>query len=415
VYLTWPFSSNTPTNTQQRELTLPFFSCTPQTHTLFQSLLTLNQTNQMASPPPLTLNVVGSDTDNAFPTVASSSLTPPSPRRSSPLQSLSPSILIIVTVLAVTVIVSLALCFLLRHLNRRCLRRFSSSSAAPSASASATPMFSSSRRISPEIVHSSSTAAAAASVIDTLPLFTFSSVTRRSSSAAADCAVCLSKFHHHDLLRLLPLCCHAFHAECIDTWLQSNLSCPLCRSPIAAAESDLAKILRPPSSAASSDSFRLELGNISRRGAEGAGATAARGDSRSRSYSIGSFDYLVDDESEVAFSHARRRSEDDAKEFPATEGQTPSTHNEASLAGEVAGVRSWLKDYMDRFSASISSRTASFRSSGRFFSGGGSSRRSDVVPVVAAEYDMEGNRIGEEISEMFRWLSGVWLVNKMNS
>nr|KYP31439.1 RING-H2 finger protein ATL3J [Cajanus cajan] len=61
---------------------------------------------------------------------------------------------------------------------------------------------------------------------------------------------------------------------------------------------------------------------------------------------------------------------------------------------------------MDRFSASISSRTASFRSSGRFFSGAGSSRRSDVVPV-AAEYDLEGNRIGEEISEMFRWLSGV--------
>ncbi|KOM58557.1 hypothetical protein LR48_Vigan11g159100 [Vigna angularis] len=362
----------------------------------------------MASPPPLTLNVVGSDTDNAFPTVASSSLTPPSPRRSSPLQSLSPSILIIVTVLAVTVIVSLALCFLLRHLNRRCLRRFSSSSAAPSASASATPIFSSSRRISPEIVLSSSSAAVAASVIDTLPLFTFSSVTRRPSSAAADCAVCLSKFHHHDLLRLLPLCCHAFHAECIDTWLQSNLSCPLCRSPIAAAESDMAKILRPPSSTAgSSDSFRLELGNISRRGAEGAAATAARGDSRSRSYSIGSFDYLVDDESEVAFSHARRRSEDDAKEFLANETQTPSTHNEASLASEVAGVRSWLKDYMDRFSASISSRTASFRSSGRFFSGGGSSRRSDVVPVVAAEYDLEGNRIGEEISEMFRWLSGV--------
>ena len=360
----------------------------------------------MASAPPLTLNVVGSGTDNTFPTVASSSLTPPSPRRSSPLSSLSPSILIIVTVLAVTVIVSLALCFLLRHLNRRCLRRFSSSSAAPSASASATPIFSSSRRISPEIAHSSS--AAATSVIDTLPLFTFSSVTRRSATAAADCAVCLSKFHHHDLLRLLPLCCHAFHAECIDTWLQSNLSCPLCRSPIAAAESDLAKILRPPSSAAgSSDSFRLELGNISRRGAEGAAAPAARIDSRSRSYSIGSFDYLVDDESEVAFSHARRRSEDDAKEFPAAEAQNPANHNEASLAGEVAGVRSWLKDYMDRFSASISSRTASFRSSGRFFSGGGSSRRSDVVPVVAAEYDLEGNRIGEEISEMFRWLSGV--------
>ncbi|TKY68840.1 E3 ubiquitin-protein ligase ATL4 [Spatholobus suberectus] len=347
----------------------------------------------MASPPPLTLNVVGSDT---FPTVTTSP-TPPSPRRSSPLQNLSPSILIIVTVLAVTVIVSLSLCFLLRHLNRRCLRRFSSSSAAPSAAA--TPIFASSRRISPEVPHSS------ASVIDSLPLFTFSSVTRRSA-AAADCAVCLSKFRHDDLLRLLPLCCHAFHAECIDTWLQSNLTCPLCRSAIVAAEPDIAKILRPPSSSAgSSDSFRLEIGNISRRGTDGGAADGAA--TRSRSYSIGSFEYLVDDESEVPFSHARRRSGDDAKEFPAP-AEAPATQNEATLAGEVAGVRSWLKDYVDRVSASISSRTASFRSSGRFFSGGGgSSRRSDVVPVVAAEYDLEGNRIGEEISEMFRWLSGV--------
>ncbi|KAG2384632.1 uncharacterized protein HKW66_Vig0117230 [Vigna angularis] len=82
--------------------------------------------------------------------------------------------------------------FLLRHLNRRCLRRFSSSSVTPSASASAMSIFSSSLRISSEIVHSLSTTVVAASVIDTLPLFTFSSITRYSSSAAADCAICLS-------------------------------------------------------------------------------------------------------------------------------------------------------------------------------------------------------------------------------
>ncbi|XP_061370537.1 E3 ubiquitin-protein ligase ATL4 [Gastrolobium bilobum] len=355
----------------------------------------------MASPPPpFSLNVVGSDT---FPSV-SSSITPPTVHRSSPLQNLSPSILIIVTVLAVTVILSLALCFLLRHLNRRCLRHMSATSAA-AVSSSATPIFTSSRRISPEIPPSSS------SVIDSLPIFTFSSVTRRSSTAAADCAVCLSKFHHHDLLRLLPLCCHAFHADCIDTWLRSNLSCPLCRSSIVAAESETAKVLRSSSSAAgSSDSFRLEIGNVSRRGTEPVAAAGGVGigvgggsRSRSRSFSIGSFEYLVEEESEVPFSHAHRRSVSDEKDIrlPA---DSPASH-EAGLAGEVAGVRSWLKEYVDRFSASVSSRTASFRSSGRFFSGG-SSRRNDVVPV-GEEYDMEGNRIGEEITEMFRWLSGV--------
>ncbi|XP_057458845.1 E3 ubiquitin-protein ligase ATL4 [Lotus japonicus] len=349
----------------------------------------------MASPPPLSLNVIGSDTFTPF----STTLPPPSPRRSSsPLQNLSPSILIIITVLAVTVIVSLALCFLLRHLNRRCLRRLSTSP-----STTSTPIFTSSRRISPEIPPPPH---GAASVIETLPLFAFSAVSR---SSAADCAVCLSKFHRDDLLRLLPLCCHAFHAECIDTWLRSNLSCPLCRSAIFASDSDLAKVLRS-SDVASGDSFRVEIGNISRRGTT-APETVASGDTRggdSRSYSIGSFEYLVEEESEIPFSHTHRRNVSDQKDIPAAADSTaaPAQH-EANLAGEVAGVRSWLKEYVDRFSASISSRTESFRSSGRFFGVGGSSRRSDVVPIDAAEYDVEGNRVGEELTEMFRWLSGV--------
>ncbi|KAE9600802.1 hypothetical protein Lal_00011177 [Lupinus albus] len=346
----------------------------------------------MSSPPPLSLNVVGSDTFNPLSTSTSR-------RSSSPLKNLSPTILIIVTVLAVTVIVSLSICFLIRHLNRRCLRRLSHSSSAVPSSAAATPIFTSSRRILPEIPPSS--------VIDSLPLFTFSSVTRRSATAAADCAVCLSKFQDHDLLRLLPLCCHAFHAECIDTWLQSNLSCPLCRSAIAAADNDLAKILRS-SSSAGSDSFRVEIGNVSRRGtAPEDSVSSAADDGRSggagtRSYSIGSFEYLVNEESEVPFSNAHRRSVSDQKDIPVPVDY-PVNQNEAFLAGDVAGARNWLKDYVDRISASISSRTVSFRSSGRF---GGSSRRSDVVPV-SVEYDIEGNRIGEEITEMFRWISGV--------
>lgn len=76
-----------------------------------------------------------------------------------------------------------------------------------------------------------------------------------------------------------------------------------------------------------------------------------------------------------------------------------------ALAGEVSSGRNWLRDYVDRLaSVSISSRAMSFRSSGRFFSG--SSRRSDPVAADVAD-DLEANRVGEEISELFRWLSGI--------
>ncbi|KAF4353531.1 hypothetical protein CsatB_008621 [Cannabis sativa] len=49
----------------------------------------------------------------------------------------------------------------------------------------------------------------------------------------SDCSVCLSEFEENEGLRLLPKCNHAFHVPCIDTWLKSHSSCPLCRSNIA--------------------------------------------------------------------------------------------------------------------------------------------------------------------------------------
>ncbi|CAI0389746.1 unnamed protein product, partial [Linum tenue] len=103
------------------------------------------------------------------------------------------------------------------------------------------------------------------SLLDSLPLFTFASIHRCSASASSssgDCTVCLSKFEQNDKLRLLPMCCHAFHSACIDTWLLSNQTCPLCRSPLHASDSDILKAL---SSSSVSDSFRLEIGSVSRR------------------------------------------------------------------------------------------------------------------------------------------------------
>ncbi|BAF30204.2 Os12g0596200 [Oryza sativa Japonica Group] len=54
-----------------------------------------------------------------------------------------------------------------------------------------------------------------------------------ADTAARDCAVCLLEFADGDELRALPLCAHAFHADCIDVWLRAHASCPLCRAAVA--------------------------------------------------------------------------------------------------------------------------------------------------------------------------------------
>ncbi|KAG6644206.1 RING-H2 finger protein ATL13-like [Carya illinoinensis] len=68
------------------------------------------------------------------------------------------------------------------------------------------------------------------SFIDTLPIFHYKAIIGLKNPF--DCAVCLCEFEPEDKLRLLPKCSHAFHMECIDTWLLSHSTCPLCRASL---------------------------------------------------------------------------------------------------------------------------------------------------------------------------------------
>ncbi|KAJ6828556.1 E3 ubiquitin-protein ligase ATL42 [Iris pallida] len=67
-------------------------------------------------------------------------------------------------------------------------------------------------------------------VVESLPSFRFSVL--RGKRGGLECAVCLSKFDDADVLRLLPKCKHAFHVGCVDRWLESRSTCPLCRCRI---------------------------------------------------------------------------------------------------------------------------------------------------------------------------------------
>lgn len=70
--------------------------------------------------------------------------------------------------------------------------------------------------------------------IEKLPRFDFRGRVKKGSSSITsspvDCAVCLENFMAGDKCRLLPVCSHSFHAECIDLWLLKTPICPVCRS-----------------------------------------------------------------------------------------------------------------------------------------------------------------------------------------
>ncbi|KAL0002069.1 hypothetical protein SO802_015850 [Lithocarpus litseifolius] len=69
-------------------------------------------------------------------------------------------------------------------------------------------------------------------VIQSLPMFVFKQRDAEDGAASTimECAVCLSVLEKEEIARLLPNCKHIFHAQCIDKWLSSHSTCPICRT-----------------------------------------------------------------------------------------------------------------------------------------------------------------------------------------
>lgn len=77
------------------------------------------------------------------------------------------------------------------------------------------------------------------SVIETFPTFTYAEVKdHHIGKGALECAVCLNEFEDDEMLRLIPKCDHVFHPECIDAWLQSHVTCPVCRADLTTPKPD---------------------------------------------------------------------------------------------------------------------------------------------------------------------------------
>ncbi|XP_040381103.1 RING-H2 finger protein ATL74-like [Oryza brachyantha] len=63
-----------------------------------------------------------------------------------------------------------------------------------------------------------------------IPFFTYdAAAAAHGGGEAAQCAVCLEALRSGETARRLPSCAHTFHAACIDMWLGSHATCPVCR------------------------------------------------------------------------------------------------------------------------------------------------------------------------------------------
>ncbi|GMG99340.1 hypothetical protein Nepgr_001180 [Nepenthes gracilis] len=176
-------------------------------------------------PPPLSL-LSSSTYLNNIPEETPPPPPPPPPlTASSPDTKISPAVLFIIVILAFVFFISGLLHLLVRFLTKH---PFSSSNS----DSNGYPEISASDALQRQLqqlfnLHDSGLDQA---FIDTLPVFLYEEIV--GPKEPFDCAVCLSEFSEKDKLRLLPMCSHAFHINCIDTWLLSNSTCPLCRGTL---------------------------------------------------------------------------------------------------------------------------------------------------------------------------------------
>ena len=70
-----------------------------------------------------------------------------------------------------------------------------------------------------------------------------------AAASSVVCSVCLEDVRGGEMVRQVPACRHVFHVGCIDMWLHSHRTCPMCRcvvSPPSQAATPKAAAEEPP-------------------------------------------------------------------------------------------------------------------------------------------------------------------------
>uniref|UniRef100_A0A6N2LJJ7 RING-type E3 ubiquitin transferase n=1 Tax=Salix viminalis TaxID=40686 RepID=A0A6N2LJJ7_SALVM len=307
---------------------------------------------------------------------------------SSPFNKISPVLLLVIVILAAIFFVSGLLHLLVRFL----LKRASFSPIYHSNRYSETVSSHSLQRQLQQLfrLHDSGLDQA---FVDALPVFYYKDI--MGSKEPFDCAVCLCEFSGQERLRLLPRCSHAFHIDCIDTWLLSNSTCPLCRGTLLGSNLhmenplfnfDLSREL-PNGFSSEGESgssncqksvaivedksvgekrvFSVRLGKFrSLNGGEGSGQKQHGETSRSnlaarRCYSLGAVQYVEGESNlQVALSHGNLNCRGRDKGCPSIDGDLEDKKIRGRTGGDSFSVsKIWLWSKKSRFPASSSSST----------------------------------------------------------
>uniref|UniRef100_A0A0D9V5T0 RING-type E3 ubiquitin transferase n=1 Tax=Leersia perrieri TaxID=77586 RepID=A0A0D9V5T0_9ORYZ len=124
-----------------------------------------------------------------------------------------------VSVLGLALFLHLYVC----HVRRRNRRRAAAAAAALPTAASATTKVG----LDPSAIAALPTAAYAKAAGDE------EEEEEASGGGCSECAICLGAMQDGDTVRVLPACSHmVFHVACIDKWLASSSSCPVCRAGV---------------------------------------------------------------------------------------------------------------------------------------------------------------------------------------
>ncbi|KAL7585811.1 RING-H2 finger protein ATL66 [Lactuca sativa] len=52
------------------------------------------------------------------------------------------------------------------------------------------------------------------------------------TNESSECSICLGVFEEGDKVKVLQSCCHCYHCDCVDKWLITHSSCPMCRASV---------------------------------------------------------------------------------------------------------------------------------------------------------------------------------------